>query len=424
MRPASVSVQMGTFGNLGGRSIELVGSFTAVFLIRDMRLVACMYHRRWRIDWCRKMPGEIPSQKTDLQENQTPECVMMGTMKLRVGVIGLGGAWETRHRPALRALGDRYEVRAICEQVGHKAEAAAKEFDACAVDGYRALAARDDIDAILILSPQWYGPLPILAACDEGKAVYCGAAMELEAEQARVIRDRVEQAGIAFMAEFPRRHAPATLRLKELIATRLGPPRLLFCHQRKLAKAPTPQTANKNSQRHGVQPSTITRELIELVDWCRYVVGHEPNSVFGVVGHLSSTSPRPDYEHLNLDFSVPQEPEKTATAQISCGVHPEELWHEAVAFRRPPGLQVCCENGVAFVDLPSNLVWFDVAGRHEESLKFERPVGEQLLSQFHRSVTSLIRRTGGIEDAYRALNVVITARQARHAGQRFVLCDD
>lgn len=344
-------------------------------------------------------------------------------MRLRVGVIGLGAAWETRHRPALRALGDRYEVRAICEQVGHKAQQAAKEFDACAVDGYRTLAAREDIDAILILSPQWYGPLPILAACDEGKAVYCGAAMDLEADQALLIRERVEKAGIAFMAEFPRRHAPATLRLKELIVTRLGQPRMLFCHRRILGNPEVATQPRLGSQRSGVQPSIITRELIELVDWCRYVVGREPHSVFGAAGQLSVDSTRPDYEYIHLDFSDPQNPKQTATAQISCGVHPPDIWKEAVSFRRPPALQVCCENGVAFVDLPSNLVWFDVAGRHEESLESERPVGEQLLSQFHRSVTSFIRRTGGIEDAYRALNVVITARQARHAGQRFVLCE-
>ena len=347
-------------------------------------------------------------------------------MKLRVGVIGLGNAWETRHRPALRALGDRFEVRAICEQVSHKAEQAAQEFQACAIDGYRALAARDDIDAVLILSPQWYGPLPILAACDEGKAVYCGAAMEIEGDQARLIRDRVEKAGIAFMAEFPRRHAPATLRLKELIATRLGPPRLLFCHLRKLLKESPPQSQflhGNGANRSKTQPSTITREMIELVDWCRYIVGREPHSVFGIAGNLSAKSVRPDYEHLNLDFSDPQDPELSASAQISCGVHPPAIWKEAASFRRPAGLQVCCENGVAFVDLPSNLVWFDVAGRHEESLESERPVGEQLLSQFHRSVTSLVRRAGGIDDAYRALNIVITARQARHAGQRFVLCD-
>jgi predicted dehydrogenase len=154
-------------------------------------------------------------------------------MKLRVGIIGLGEAWETRQRPALRALSDRFEVRAVCCEVAHLAQQAARDFGACEVDGFRALCGRDDVDAVLILAPEWYGPLPVLAACDYGKSVYCGAALDIDdPSQAKQLRQRVEQAGIAFMAEFPRRFAPATLRLKELIATRLGVPKLIFCHRR------------------------------------------------------------------------------------------------------------------------------------------------------------------------------------------------
>ena len=141
-------------------------------------------------------------------------------MKLRVGIVGLGEAWETRHRPALRALSDRFDVRAVCCEVAHLAEQAARDFSAAEVDGFRALASRDDVDVVLILAPEWYGPLPVFAACDHGKSVYCGAALDIDdPAQARQLRQRVEQAGIAFMAEFPRRLAPATLRLKELIAT-------------------------------------------------------------------------------------------------------------------------------------------------------------------------------------------------------------
>ena len=47
-------------------------------------------------------------------------------MKLRVGLIGLGNNWETRHRPALRSLSDRFEVRAVCDQIALRAEQAAK----------------------------------------------------------------------------------------------------------------------------------------------------------------------------------------------------------------------------------------------------------------------------------------------------------
>ena len=159
-------------------------------------------------------------------------------MRLRVGLVGLGDSWQVRHAAALRALADRFEVRAVCDQVGHRAEQAAAEFQATAVDGYRVLASREDIDAMLVLSPQWYGALPILAACESGKAVYCAAGLDLEPEEAQQIKRRVEEAGIAFVAEFPRRQAPATIRLKELIASRLGAPRLLFCHQRSVADQP------------------------------------------------------------------------------------------------------------------------------------------------------------------------------------------
>ncbi|MEN9665886.1 MAG: hypothetical protein RLZZ326_2249, partial [Planctomycetota bacterium] len=109
-------------------------------------------------------------------------------MKLRVGIVGLGPLWEKRHLPALRSLADRFEVQGICEQVAHLARRAAGELGTVAVEGFRALAARDDIDAILYLSDQWYGVAPILAACDHGKAVYAGASLPVDAAEADVLR--------------------------------------------------------------------------------------------------------------------------------------------------------------------------------------------------------------------------------------------
>ena len=335
-------------------------------------------------------------------------------MKLRVGLIGLGDAWEVRHRPALRALGDRFEVRAICEQVSHRAEQAAREFNATVVDGFRALAAREDVDVIVMLGEQWYGMLPLLAACDAGKAVYC-TAMYIDPDQAQLIRRRVREAGVAFMAEFPRRQAPATLRLKELIATRLGQPRLLFCHRRIAAKdVASAHIAPKKKD-------ATTRDLIELVDWCRYVVGKEPTSVLGLGHSISPDSAEEDYRMMSLDFSPNGTPGQGQVAQISCGYYMPEIWEEAVAYRPPAALQVACEHGIAFIDLPSTLVWFDKAGRHQESLDSERPVGEQLLSQFHRSVTSFVHNPSGLEDAYRALTVVLAAKTSHEEGRRVPL---
>jgi len=336
-------------------------------------------------------------------------------MKLRVGLVGLGDAWQQRHAPALRALADRFEVRAVCEQVGHRAEQAAAEFSAAAVDGYRTLAGREDIDAVLILSPQWYGALPILAACEAGKAVYCAAGLDLTADDARLIRERVEQTGVAFVAEFPRRHAPATARLKELIATRLGPPRLLFCHQRSVTDG-----SRDHPSGPAPQPSSV-RSLIELVDWCRYVVGREATWVTGLMHSSSSSSGEEDYQMMSLDFTDSGSPGTGPVAQISCGRYIPAGWQEAITYRPLAALQVSCQQGIAFVDLPATLVWFDEAGRHQESLESERPVGEQLLAQFHLAVTGGGTRTCDLDDAYRALSIVQQARRSHLKGRRIRL---
>lgn len=336
-------------------------------------------------------------------------------MKLRVGIVGLGEAWDSRYRPALRSLSDRFEVRAVHTEVAHLAEEAAREFHADVVDGFRALAQRDDVDAILMLSPNWYGALPILAACDAGKAVYCTVPLELDPIRAREIKERLDRSGVAFMAEFPRRFAPGTQRLKELIATRLGRPQLLFCHRRlSVAKA-------NGNRRYAPHESASLRELMELVDWCRYVVGENPTTVIGAFHAAPDQVRGEDYQMMSLDFSPPGQYGAGPLAQISCGHYMPAAWHEAITFRPPSALQVCCERGIAFVDLPNSVVWFDEAGRHMESLDSERPVGEQLLTYFHRAVTSLFRKTSDLEDAFRALTVARLARESCTTGIRAVI---
>ncbi len=330
-------------------------------------------------------------------------------MKLRLGLVGLGPNWTQRHEPALRALSDRFEIRVVCDAVAHRAGQVAADFKARTVDSFRAVAAAEDVDAILLLSARWFGALPILAACETGKAVYCGASLELSAEQAVNVRARVREAGIAFMAEFPYRLAPATIRLQELMATRLGRPRMLFCNQR--------HTAERGN--HGASPHSVNmRQMIEMVDWCRYLVDCEPSTVLGVAHAERDHMTREDYLLMMLDFSPAGEFGTGVQAQIACGSYVRAEWSEATSFRRPADLQVVCEKGIAFIDLPSSLVWFDDAGQHMESLANERPVGEQLLMHFHRQVSSLLLKTSSLEDAYRAMSIVIAAQTSYSEGRR------
>jgi hypothetical protein len=162
-----------------------------------------------------------------------------------------------------------------------------------------------------------------------------------------------------------------------------------------------------------------TGDLMELVDWCCYVVGHAPTSVLGI--QHSGPDGSDDYQMMNLDFTQEGALGCGPTAQISCGRYMPAKWQEAAAYRPPAALQVACERGIAFIDLPTTLVWFDEAGRHQETLDSERPVGEQLLGLFHRSVTSLVRHTAGLDDAYRALTIVQQARASHVQWQRIRL---
>jgi predicted dehydrogenase len=142
-------------------------------------------------------------------------------------------------------------------------------------------------------------------------------------------------------------------------------------------------------------------------------------SVSGVDHRAPDGVPAHDYRMLSLDFS--HDADAGPVAQVSYGSYISERWPEAISFRPPAQLQVCCQRGIAFVDLPTTLIWFDEAGRHQESLDNERPVGEQLLMRFHRAVTSLVRKRDDLEDTYRAIRVVLAASQSAREGRRIPL---
>ena len=334
-------------------------------------------------------------------------------MKIRLGLIGLGDAWTDRHRRAILAMSDRFEIRAVCDSVHHRAEMVAAELGVSVAGGYGSLVKRPDIDAVLITSSDWAGPLPIMAACNAQKAIYCGHDVDLLPGEVEKIRAQVEKAGIAFSAELLRRNAPATLRLKELIATRLGPPQLLFCHHR----------LGVNGGVHGSTIDPIHRELVELLDWCCFLVDRTPSNVTGLVhrryDEACPDEPVEDYHSLSLGFA--SDGPSAPVAQVSCGRYIPAAWQEAVSYRPLASLQVSCERGIAFVDLPSSLVWFDEAGRHQESLDCELPIAERLLGQFHRSITSLVRKRCDLEAIARAHEIIARAEQSHAEGRRVEL---
>ncbi len=308
---------------------------------------------------------------------------MVGTkhQRLRVGVIGLGRLWETRHKPSLARLDDRFRVTAVYDTVYRRAELEAAQIGCAACEGLSALVERPDVDVIYLLSRQWFGLHPIHLACAAGKSVYCALPLANDLPELELLATQVEKSGIVFMPEFARRCYPATLRLKELLATQLGPPRLIVGHSRLYGfdryAVPGPTTQ--------ITPAPL---LIDpgsyLLDWCCFVFQTFPHSLQGTKCHVIALPDRPDsepdFESFTATFAG------GATAQISFGRYHRGAWGDASRFLPQPGFQVLAERGAAWLEMPEKILWSNSAGSKEERLSLEPTVGDVLNDQFHRLV--------------------------------------
>ncbi len=340
---------------------------------------------------------------------QGEEAGLVGTkhQRLRVGVIGLGRLWETRHKPSLARLEDRFRVTAVYDTVYRRAELEAAQIGCAACEGLSALVERPDVDVIYLLSRQWFGLHPIGLACAARKPVYCGLPLASDLAELEAVASLVDQSGIAFMPEFARRCYPATLRLKELLATHLGAPRLIIGHSRLYGfdryAIPGPTTQ--------IAPAPL---LIDpgsyLLDWCGFVFQTLPHSLQGTKCHVLATpeltDPDPDFASFTAVFG------SGATAQISFGRYHRGAWGDASRFLPQPGFQVLAERGAAWLEMPEKILWANSSGSKEERLALEPTVGDVLNDQFHRLVRGDHSLAPTIRDALENARQISVLRQS------------
>lgn len=335
--------------------------------------------------------------------------------RVRLGVIGLGRLWETRHRPALEKLRDRFRITAIHDQVARRAEIEARQCACDAADGLRALIERDDVDALYVLSPQWYGLHAIELAVEVGKPIYCGLPVASDPPALERIAARVRERRLRFMPELARRFYPATLRLRELLATRLGRPRLILGHNRLFGfdrygqPGPTTQIAPVSLP---VDPGSY------LVDWCRFVFQAEPTSVQGI-GILAIPGPGDgsavsDFETFTAEFP------NGALAHVSLARHHRSAWGESHRFLPPAGFQVFAERGAAWLEMPDRIQWTDSEGIHEERLPMEPGIGEALGDQFCRLLRGEPSLAPTIDDALAMTRLVVDLHESQRTGRKVI----
>lgn len=139
----------------------------------------------------------------------------MPSSKRRIGIIGLGFGTQV-YVPAFRSEG--WEIAAICSRTDDKVRAAAAAAGIADVHtDPLELIARDDLDAVGIVTPPRAHAALAIAALDAGKHVMCEKPFALDAKEGARMRDAAERSGRTAMVGHEFRHTPQRAYIRELL---------------------------------------------------------------------------------------------------------------------------------------------------------------------------------------------------------------
>jgi predicted dehydrogenase len=140
----------------------------------------------------------------------------MTKQMIRIGIIGAGFA-RTTQIPGFQNCEGAKLVAINSAHHEHAAEVA-REFGIENVEkDWRELIARDDIDLVSIVTPVITHCEMTLAALDAGKAVLCEKPMAMNADEARLMAERAQSAGVLALIDHELRFLPGRMKLHELL---------------------------------------------------------------------------------------------------------------------------------------------------------------------------------------------------------------
>jgi predicted dehydrogenase/threonine dehydrogenase-like Zn-dependent dehydrogenase len=161
---------------------------------------------------------------------------------IRVGIIGAGVFAEGMHLPNLLRLKDRYEIRAVCDRSGARAQNVAKQFEVRhAITDHRELLADQEIDLVMICTRHNLHSQMVIESLRAGKHTFvekplCTTLEQLEEIAAYMRRGEggspspsPDSSSPLLMVGFNRRFSPYAREVKKHTDKRINP---LFLHYR------------------------------------------------------------------------------------------------------------------------------------------------------------------------------------------------
>jgi predicted dehydrogenase len=146
---------------------------------------------------------------------------MVTNSKIRVGIVGASpnrGFASIAHIPALQELPD-FEISAVCTTRQDSADAAARHYGVpLAFCDAEKLARHPDVDLVTVSVkvPDHY--VPVMAAIEAGKPVYCEWPLGRNTDEAARMRDAANRKGVRHAVGLQGQVSPAINYTKDLIA--------------------------------------------------------------------------------------------------------------------------------------------------------------------------------------------------------------
>jgi len=279
---------------------------------------------------------------------------------LPIGVIGAGTEWEAVWRPAFAQV-SRLVVSSFYDPVAVRGERVAEAEDWQQASHIRELLDTPRLRGIVILDAGWCGNWAIEEA-DRRKIPVLVSTRDSSLESLAPALARATGESL-IQPELRRRYTAATMRVRELTATRLGPVKSL--------RVELPSAI----------PPTVS-QWAEVIDWCRYVVQsavthadyHDQDSSFGV-------------EFRKLDEGRPMQ----ASIVWTSSQKPPEFPADFAA-------ELTCRDGVVIVTGNRRVRWMAGDADGEEELSDDRTSAAVQLDLFARRIAGGLVPVASLED--------------------------
>ena len=289
---------------------------------------------------------------------------------------------------------------AFIHALDQSAAKAAAEKEGCQPAGGVRWLMSQSLDGVVIADPDWYGWYPLQTAVEQRRHAYAVLPDRCELAIVETLQQQTAESGLLVFPELRLRWTPATLRLRELLATELGP----------VQEIEVRPAANADVDR--------CRAEMELIDWCRIVTGTSPELITCRVSPDDATrrttrlhfpTAKGETNPVQATLTLPAIADTEGDSVDNLGRLPRaDIW--------PFEFSVRCRSGEARLEDAVHIRWRIGGVEHVESLATDRTSVSVAIDHFARRLAGGLIPAPDLTDVATALRWTELAERSFAAG--------